>query len=125
MAQSVEHMTSAQVVISQSVSSSPASGSVLTARSLGACFGFCVSLSLCPSPAHALFLSLSKINKHLKKNKVMFLNTWTTKSSYGIVRYKKTPDYSDLKDPIPAQGMFVNGKLPAGLLAELTEEDLS
>ena len=55
----------------------------------------------------------------------MFLNTWTTKSSYGIVRYKKTPDYSDLKDPIPAQGMFVNGKLPAGLLAELTEEDLS
>ena len=26
----------------------------------GACFGFCVSLSLCPSPAHAL--SLSKIN---------------------------------------------------------------
>ena len=23
----------------------------------GACFGFCVSLSLCPSPAHALSLS--------------------------------------------------------------------
>ena len=30
----------------------------------GACFGFCVSLSLCFSPAHALSLSLSKINKH-------------------------------------------------------------
>ena len=29
----------------------------------GACFGFCVSVSLCPSPAHALSLSLSKINK--------------------------------------------------------------
>ena len=28
----------------------------------GACFRFCVSLSLCPSPAHALSLSLSKIN---------------------------------------------------------------
>ena len=28
----------------------------------GARFGFCVSLSLCPSPAHALSLSLSKIN---------------------------------------------------------------
>ena len=24
----------------------------------GACFRFCVSLSLCPSPAHALYLSL-------------------------------------------------------------------
>ena len=29
----------------------------------GACFGFCVSLSLCPSPVHALSLSVSKINK--------------------------------------------------------------
>ena len=28
----------------------------------GACLGFCVSLSLCPSPTHTL--SLSKINKH-------------------------------------------------------------
>ena len=34
----------------------------------GACFGFCVSLSLCPSPAHTLSLSVSKINKTLKKN---------------------------------------------------------
>ena len=33
----------------------------------GACFGFCVSLFLCLSPAHALFLS--KINKHLKNLK--------------------------------------------------------
>ena len=30
----------------------------------GACFRFCVSLSLCPSPIHALSLSVSKINKH-------------------------------------------------------------
>ena len=29
----------------------------------GACFRFCVSLSLCPSPVHALCLSVSKINK--------------------------------------------------------------
>ena len=34
MAQSVERPTSAQVTISRSVGSSPASGSVLTARSL-------------------------------------------------------------------------------------------
>ena len=29
----------------------------------GACFPFCVSLSLCPSPVHALSLSVPKINK--------------------------------------------------------------
>ena len=29
----------------------------------GACFLFCVSLSLCPSPVHALSLSVPKINK--------------------------------------------------------------
>ena len=29
----------------------------------GACFRFCVSLSLCPSPIHALSLSVPKINK--------------------------------------------------------------
>ena len=28
----------------------------------GACFRFCVSLSLCPSPVHALSLSVPKIN---------------------------------------------------------------
>ena len=30
----------------------------------GACFGLCVSLSLCSSPARALSFSLSQINKH-------------------------------------------------------------
>ena len=33
----------------------------------GACFRFCVSLSLCPSPAHALSLSVSKIKKQKTK----------------------------------------------------------
>ena len=32
-----------------------------------ACFGFCVSLSLWPSPVHALSLSVSKINKKMLK----------------------------------------------------------
>ena len=54
---SLKRPTLAQVMISQFVGSSPASGSVLTAQGAGACFGFCVSLSLCPSPAHALSLS--------------------------------------------------------------------
>ena len=66
VAQSVERLTSAQVMISRSVGSSPASGSVLTAQSLEPAFGFCVSLSLCPSPACTLSLCLSV---SLSKNK--------------------------------------------------------
>ena len=62
MAQSVTRPTSAPVVISQFVSSSLASGSVLTARSLLGILS--VSLCLCPSPACMLSL---KINKLLKK----------------------------------------------------------
>ena len=44
VAQSVERPTSARATISQSVGSSPALGTVLTEP--GACFRFCVSLSL-------------------------------------------------------------------------------
>ena len=62
VAQSVKHPTLAQVIISRSVSSSPASGSVLTAQSLEP-VSDSVSLSLCPSPVHALSLSVPKINK--------------------------------------------------------------
>ena len=57
MAQSVERPTSAQVVISKLVSSSPTSGSVLTARSLEPA-SESASPSLCPFPAHVLSLSL-------------------------------------------------------------------
>ena len=74
MAQSVERLTVAQVMISRSVSSSPTLGSVLTAQSLEP-----VSDSMSPSlsvppPAHArslsLSVSLSKINvKNFKKIK--------------------------------------------------------
>ena len=35
----------------------------------GACFRFCVFLSLCPSPVHALSLSVPKINKRKKIKK--------------------------------------------------------
>ena len=67
MAQSVKRLTSAQVMISRSESSSPASGSVLTAQSLEH-VSDSVSPSLGPSPVHALSLPVSKINKTLKKN---------------------------------------------------------
>ena len=62
VAQSVEHVTSAQVMISQFVGSSSSSGSVLTAQSLEPASDS-LSPSLCPSPVRALSLSLSKINK--------------------------------------------------------------
>ena len=58
MAQSVKLLTSAQVMISWFVSSSPVSGSGLTAWGLE-------HASDSVSPAHSLSLSLSKINKHL------------------------------------------------------------
>ena len=61
----IERLILAQVMISWFVSSSPTSGSVLTARSLGpASDSVSPCLSLCPSPAHTLSLSLSKMNKH-------------------------------------------------------------
>ena len=74
MAQSVKLLTSAQVMISQFVGSSPTLGSMLTAQGLdGACFRFCVSLSLCTFPAHvlSLCLSLSKIKKALKSVSIL------------------------------------------------------
>ena len=57
MAQLVERMTSAQVMISWFVSSSPASGSVLTAQSLEPALD---SVSPCPSPTPPLVLSVSQ-----------------------------------------------------------------
>ena len=60
VAQSVKHPTSVRVMISQFVSSSPAKGSVLTARSLEP-----ASDSVSPNlsqPPFTLYLSLSKIN---------------------------------------------------------------
>ena len=67
----VKHPTSAQVMIARSVGSSPASGSVLTARSLEpASDSVSPSLST-PSPACALSLSVSKIN--VKKMCFFFL----------------------------------------------------
>ena len=35
----------------------------------GACFRFCVSLSLCPNPVHALSLSVPKISKNVEEKK--------------------------------------------------------
>ena len=67
MAQSVEHPTSAQVLISQFAGSSPASGSVLTAQSLEPASDS-VSPSVSAPPLLTLCLALSlKIEKTLAK----------------------------------------------------------
>ena len=66
MAQSVGHPTSAQVMMSQSVSSSPTLGSVLTAQSLEPTSDS-VSASLSAPPLLMLCLSVSlKIKQALK-----------------------------------------------------------
>ena len=62
MAQSIEHLTLAQVMISQSVSSSPTLGSVLTAQNLEPALDSVSSSLSAPSPL-VLCLCLSKINK--------------------------------------------------------------
>ena len=61
VAQSLKRPTSAQVTISWSVSSSPASGSVLTAQSLEP-VSDSVSPSLSDPPPFMLSLPVSKIN---------------------------------------------------------------
>ena len=68
VAQSVKHPTSAQVMISRSMSSSPASGSVPTARSLEpASDSVSPSLSVPPLLALCLCLSLSlSLKKKIK-----------------------------------------------------------
>ena len=63
MAQSVGRPTSAQVIISQLASSSPVSGSVLTAQSLEPASDS-VSPSLSAPPLLTLCVSLSLKNKH-------------------------------------------------------------
>ena len=85
MAQSVKHPTSAQVMISHSVSLSPASGSVLITQSLEPASNSVspfLSAPL-PTPTHALSLSVSKIIKTCKKIKKKealpaFRNNWVT-----------------------------------------------
>ena len=68
---SVNHPTSAQVMISWFMGLSPTLGSVLTARSLDPALDS-VPPCLSGPPLLALCLSFSKINKTLKKIKTMF-----------------------------------------------------
>ena len=84
MTQSAECPTSAQVMISQFVGSSPTSCFMLTAQSLEPASDS-VSLSLCPSPTHVLFLSLSlspslSLPQELVNIKKNLRGTWVARS---------------------------------------------
>ena len=59
VAQSLKRRTSAQVMMSQS-EFEPCIGLCADSSEPGARSGFCVSLSLCPSPTHTLSLSVSQ-----------------------------------------------------------------
>ena len=64
VAQSVKSLTSAQVVISLFMGSSPTLGFCADRSEPGACFPFCVSpLSLRPFPTHAVSRVSQKMNK--------------------------------------------------------------
>ena len=80
MAQSVEHLTLVQVMISQLVSLSPASGFVLTAQSLEPALDS-VSPSL-SAPTHLHSVSVSLKNKH--KNRFLFWGTTRWLSQLNI-----------------------------------------
>ena len=91
VAQSMERLTSAQVMISQLMSSSPASGSVPTAQSLDPDLDS-VSPSLSAPPplvfCLSVCLSLSKITKHLKNffNVYLFLRETERQQGRGRER---------------------------------------
>ena len=80
VAQSVKHLTWAQVMISQFVNSSPLSGSVLTAQSLLGIL--CLPLSAPPPTPHTL--SLAKINKHFFK--LIYGTKWHPADLYGRMK---------------------------------------
>ena len=67
MAQSVKRLTSAQVMISQFVRSSPVSGCALTPQSLEPALDSVVSLYLGLSPTHALSFKNKQTLKKFKK----------------------------------------------------------
>ena len=88
--QSVNRPTSARVMISRFVGSSPASGSVLTAWSLEPASDSVPPFSLCRSPTCAL--SLSKINKCKKiKNKKIKKDSLSWRSIHTIPGAFRSP----------------------------------
>ena len=87
MAQSVQRLTSAQVMISRFVGSSPVSGSVLTAQSLEPAL-VSVSPSLSAPPPLTLCLS-QKVNIKKKKKKESHRTSASDKASLGRDRSRQ------------------------------------
>ena len=68
------------------IQASPVWGSGADSSELGACFGFCVSLSRWPSPAHDLSLSLSLSLKTKIKTLKIFLNFHANYSNVKFIQ---------------------------------------
>ena len=101
---SIQLLTSAWVMISRFVRSSPTSGSVLTAWSLLGILSpsLSLSLSLCPFPTHYL----SQKNR-LKKNKILYF-----KMFHGVTNTAYT-NHPHIKSPMPIKCNFKNIKANA------------
>ena len=91
MAQSVERLTSAQVVISRFVSLSPVLGSVLTAQSLELASDS-VSPALSAPSLFTLSLSVSKMNKYLK----IFYKNKEKKQQNNLLSHISTEQHREL-----------------------------
>ena len=72
----------------------------------GACCGFCVSLSLCPSPAHAL--SLSKINKNVKKKTQLPHAHWRIHKTSVLLYYHLKRNNGNCVSGFPDMGAGVS-----------------
>ena len=123
---SVWFLVSAQVMISQFMKWSPASGSVLTVRSLLGILSLPLSLPLPCLCAHALSL---KINKHLKINNLFFkwafLHFITIKTTRDSLLVRRM--CSEVRQTWVQICVLTLGKLPIipkALFSPLQNEDL-
>ena len=113
MAQSAKHPPSAQVVISRSVSSSPASGSALTARSPEPASDS-VSPSLSARPLLTPCLCLSQ-----KENETFFKNDIKKKIKRKNSRQQGDPQKYSPSAGIKETRIRATGCFPSGQLEEL------
>ena len=101
--------TSAQVMILWFVSSSPASGSMLTAWSLEPALDS-VSPSVFAPPLLVFSLSLSKINKHFKKSKNG--GAWVAQSVKRPISTQVTILRSVSSSPVSGSGLMAQSLEP-------------
>ena len=92
----------------------------------GACFRFCVSLSLCPSPVYALSLSVAKINKRWKKiffkiKKNPFLVPGKPMKHFWWVNQEPKIDYTDPECSVPDEKYLIFWGAQRSLRSEISD----